>query len=189
MMVRRQERSSMKTKWFRVSFIAQVALALYFQIIQWFPLGKWNYQPGFDPLVSRALHGGIDIQDIAFVGLFALPVLVFWFALARGLIWIMWVGLLGYLGWLAMEIRTWWIAYIFGASDTWMSVYHRVFSQSVKILPSFGRHLAPYGLHLVLQVLLVLVVLSTFLGLIDHRRARIQAQNSKWKNGTSKHLR
>jgi hypothetical protein len=169
----------MKTKWLRVSFIAQVVLALYFQIVQWIPLGKWNYQPGFDPLVVQAFHGRIDIQDIAFVGVFTLPVLVFWFARGRGLIWIMWVGLLGYVGWLAMEIQTWWIAYIFGASDTWMSVYQRVFSQSVKLLPSFGRHLAPDGLHFVLQVLLAVVVLSTLLGLVDHRRAGIQAQKSK----------
>jgi hypothetical protein len=161
----------MKTKWLRVSLAAQVTLALYFQIIQWFPLGKWNYQPGFDPLVVQALRGSIDIQDILLVALFALPVLVFWFALARGLIWVMWAGFLGYLAWLALEIRTWWIAYIFGASDDWLSVYQRVFSQSVKILPSFGRHLAPDGLHVVLQLLLVLVVVSTFLGLIDHRRA------------------
>ncbi len=169
----------MKTKWLRLSFIAQVTLALYFQMVQWIPFGKWNYQPGFDPLVVQAFHGSANVQDIALVGLFTLPVLVFWYAWGRELIWIMWVGLLGYVGWLAMEIQTWWIAYIFGASDTWMSVYQRVFSQSIKLLPSFGRHLAPDGLHFVLQVLLAVVVFSTLLGLIDHWRAGNQAQKSK----------
>jgi hypothetical protein len=169
----------MKTKWLRVSIIAQVTLVLYFQVVQWVPLGRWNYQPGFDPLVIQIIHGHIDIQDVGMVGCFILPVFVFWFALWRGLTWIMWVGLLGYLGWLTMEIQTWWIAYIFGASDTWMSVYQRVFSRSVQLLPSFGRHLAPDGMHLVLHMLLATVVLSTLFGLIDHWRARIQAQKSK----------
>lgn len=148
-------------------------------MVQWIPLGKWNFQPGFEPLMIQAFQGRVGIQDVAVVGLFALPVLVFWFARWKELTWLMWLGLLGYSGWLALEIQTWWIAYIFGASDTWMGVYQRVFSQSVQILPSFGRHLAPDGLHLVLQILLVVVVFSALLGLLDLWRDGTRAHSAK----------
>ena len=169
----------MKMQWLRVSLIAQVILALYFQIVQWVPLGRWNFQPGFEPLAAQAFHGHIDIQDLALVGCFLLPALIFRFAWRKGLTWIMWMALLGYLGWLAMEMQTWWVSYIFGASDAWMSIYQRVFSQSIKILPSFGRHLAPDGMHLVLQMLLAIVTVSTLLGLLNRRRSSIQALQSK----------
>ena len=162
----------MKADWLRVSFITQVALAAYFQVVQWIPLGKWNYQPGFEPLIVRTVHRQLAIGDIAAVGVFVLPVLLFWFARRKRIVWLMRVGILGYACWLVLEIKTWWVSYIFGASDAWQEVYQRVFSQSSKILPSFGRHLAPDGLHLVLQVLLVVIVISTALALRTHSRAK-----------------
>ena len=162
----------MKTDWLRVSFITQVALAVYFQVVQWVPLGKWNYQPGFEPLMIRALNRNLEIRDAAGVALFALPVLVFWIARLKRTVWLLWLGLLGYAVWLALEIQTWWTAYLFGASDAWLKVYQRVFSQSTKILPSFGRHLAPDGMHLILQLLLAIIIVSTALALRDLARAK-----------------
>jgi hypothetical protein len=83
----------------------------------------------------------------------------------------MWLGVLGYGSWLALQIKTWWIAYAFGASDSWLRVYQRVFSRSTQLLPSFGRHLPPDGLHLVLHLLLAIVVVFTVLGLLKTSRA------------------
>jgi hypothetical protein len=149
--------------WLRVSLYAQALLAAYFQAVQWLPLGKWNYQPGFSPLLLQAGRG-LTLQDVLLVGLFALPLAIFWLAFAKRLRWLMAIGLVFYSVWLALEIKTWWVSYALGASDSWAAVYQRVFSQSTQLLPSFGRHLPPDGLHIVLQILLAASVASGVAG-------------------------
>ncbi len=152
--------------WLRASLFAQAILALYFQVIQWLPLGGWNYQPGFTPFGVEVIHGRAAWQDFLLLGAFTVPFLLFWFAYARGLRWLMTLGILGYGIWLALQVKTWWVAYAFGASDARARVYERVFSHSTQVLPSWGRHLPPDGMHLVLQLLLVAVVGCGVLGLV-----------------------
>jgi len=161
-------------KWLRVSFISQGTLAAYFQAVQWIPLGKWNYQPGLEPLLTQALGGTLGVKDVLLVALFTFPFFVFWIAWRNGWTWIVWIGVIGYLSWLSMELNTWWIAYIFGASDAWMSVYQRVFSQSTNFLPSSGRHLPPDALHVVLHILLFTIVFSTIFGLLKRHSVERQ---------------
>jgi hypothetical protein len=158
-------------KWLKASLFSQAILALYFQVIQWLPLGRWNYQPGFTPFGVQVIHGNATGQNFLLLAAFIMPFLVFWVAYSRGLRWLMWLGVLGYGSWLALQIKTWWIAYAFGASDSWLRVYQRVFSRSTQLLPSFGRHLPPDGLHLVLHLLLAIVVVFTVLGLLKTSRA------------------
>lgn len=152
--------------WLRASLVAQVSLALYFQVIQWLPLGRWNYQPGFTPLGVQAIQGRATAQDLLLMAAFVVPVAVFWFSFSKGMRWLMWICTLGYAIWLALQVKTWWVAYAVGASDSWVQVYRRVFSQSTQVLPSFGRHLPPDGMHLVLQVLLTAVVVLAAVGLV-----------------------
>jgi hypothetical protein len=158
-------------KWLKASLFSQAILALYFQVIQWLPLGRWNSQPGFTPFGVQVIHGNATGQDFLLLAAFVMPFLVFWVAYSRGLRWLMWLGVLGYGFWLALQIKTWWIAYAFGASDSWLRVYHTVFSRSTQLLPSFGRHLPPDGLHLVLHLLLAIVVVFAVLGLLKTSRA------------------
>jgi hypothetical protein len=153
-------------KWLRVSLLFQAMLALYFQLIQWLPLGSWNYQSGFSPLGVEAMQGRAAASDILLVTAFMTPFVVFWFAYSRNLRWLMWSAALGYAIWLALQVKTWWVAYAFGASDSWMAVYRRVFSHSTQLLPSFGRHLPPDGMHLLLHVLLMAIVVSAGVGLL-----------------------
>jgi hypothetical protein len=153
-------------RWLRASLLSQAILAFYFQLIQWLPLGNWNYQPGFTPLGVEAIQGRASAQDILLVGTFMAPFLLFWFAYSRGLRWLMWICAAGYAIWLTLQVKTWWVAYALGASDSWMKVYQRVFSHSTQLLPSFGRHLPPDGMHLVIHVLLVVVVVSAVIGLV-----------------------
>ena len=153
-------------RWLRASLIAQGTLTAYVQLIQWVPLGRWNYQPGFTPFAVEVIHGSAAPLDFLLLASFTLPWLVFWLAYSRRLAWLMGICTLGYATWLALQIRTWWIAYAFGATDSWMRVYERVFSQSTQLLPSFGRHLPPDGLHLVLQALLAVVVGCAIVGLV-----------------------
>lgn len=85
----------------------------------------------------------------------------------------MWVGAVGYGVWLYLQIQTWWVPYLFGASEHWQEVYNRVFSHSTKILPTFGNHLAPDAMHLTIQLLLFVIVISSIVGLVQlHRRKR-----------------
>ncbi len=156
--------------WLRASLIVQAILALYFQLIAWLPLGHWNYQPGFVPLGVEAAQGHASAQDILLTAAFAVPFLVFWLAYTKGWRWPMWIGTLGYASWLALQIKTWWVAYAFGASDSWVRIYQRVFSQSTQLLPSSGRHLPPDGMHLVIQLLLAATVVSAVVGLLQAGR-------------------
>lgn len=146
--------------WWRISFLAQVILAAYFQLNVWLPLGKWNFQPGFQPLLLQAAGGTLAVEDVALALGFALPLFLFIPAYRRRRVWLAAIAFAGYGVWLALQVQTWWVAYIFGASDAWIRTYDRVFSQSTRILPSFGRHLPPDGMHSVLQVLLLVVVIS-----------------------------
>ncbi len=153
-------------RWLRFSLYSQAILAGYFQVIQWLPLGRWNYQPGFTPLGVDAIHGRATVQDVLLMVAFMVPFAAFWFAYSTGLRWLMWICTLGYAIWLALQIKTWWVAYVFGANESWERVYQRVFSQTTQLLPSWGRHLPPDGMHLVLQLLLTAVVLPAVFGLL-----------------------
>ena len=160
----------MDRHWLRISLVAQILLAAYFQLVVRVPLGGWNYQPGSAPLLSQWSDGALSAEELLGSLLFLLPVVLFSIAFWRRYRWLMWVGLVGYSVWLILQIKTWWIAYLFGASDAWFATYQRVFSASTKVLPSFGRHLAPDGLHFVLQILLTATVVSLFLGLLASLR-------------------
>ena len=156
-------------KYLRLSLATQFLLAVYFQIINWFPLGHWNYQPGFVPLINSP---AIEIGDVGGLSLFVLPFLLFALAYRRNWKWLLWVGVVGYAGWLYLQIQTWWVPYLFGASLRWQEVYHRVFAYSTKILPSFGNHLAPDAMHLTIQLLLLVIVASLIVGLLQIQRSK-----------------
>lgn len=158
-------------KYLRISLATQFLLAAYFQVINWFNLGPWNDQPGFVPLFSSIISGKIELGDVGVVCLFLLPFLLFSLAYWRSWKWLMWVGVAGYAGWLCLQIQTWWVPYLFGATDHWKETYSRVFAHSTKILPSFGNHLAPDAMHLTIQMLLSVIVTSSIVGLVQLRRS------------------
>jgi hypothetical protein len=153
----------------RISLAAQLLLAIYFQMIIWFSLGLWNYQPGFVPLLSS---DKIKLGNIVMVNAYLLPFLIFSFAYWRQWKWLMWAGTIGYGVWLYLQFQTWWIPYLFGASPHWQEIYNRVFAHSTKILPSFGNHLAPDAMHLTIQLLLIIIVISSTVGLVKLQRRK-----------------
>src|ERR1700693_3505948 len=124
-------------KYLRISLATQFLFAIYFQVINWFPLGSWNDQPGFVPIFHSVISGKIEWGDIGILSMFLLPFLLFALAYWRRWNWLMWIGVAGYAIWLCLQIQTWWVPYLFGASGHWQEVYHRVFAHSAKILPSF----------------------------------------------------
>ena len=176
-------------KWLRASLVAQAVLACYFQAVQWLPLGDWNIQcpsgdeiacglgnqglsvPGFQPLSVLALEGRLSARDAIYCAGFTLPFWIFWFACSKGLRWLMWMQVAFYSVWMALQMG-WWVRYAYGMTDSQVERYQRVFGRSIQLLPSFGRHLPPDGLHLVLQMLLAAVLVSALRGLSGLRSAR-----------------
>jgi hypothetical protein len=163
-------------KYLRISLVTQVLLAIYFQMINWFSLGRWNDQPGFVPFFSSLISGMAEWGDIGILVAFLLPFSLFLLAYWRKWNWLMWAGTLGYAVWLYLQIQTWWIPYLFGASEHWQEVYHRVFAHTTKILPSFGNHLAPDAMHLTIQLFLLVIVASLLIGLVQLQRSKKSVQ-------------
>jgi|ERR1035438_740000 hypothetical protein len=163
-------------KYLRISLATQFLLAVYFQLFNWFSLGSWNFQPGFVPLFNSVVSGKIKWGDVGILGVFLLPFLLFALAYWRRWNRLMWVGAIGYTVWLYLQVQTWWIPYLFGASEQWDEIYHRVFAHTTKILPSIGNHLAPDAMHLTIQLLLLVIVISTIVGLVQIQRSKKSAK-------------
>lgn len=162
--------------WVRASLVAQLVLAAYFQAILWFPLGAWNDQPG-QRLLEVARNGHAPIA-VGFALVFLLPVLMFAFALWKRWFWLIWLGVIGYGVWAALQIQSWWVPWIFGADERALrnqQFLHRTF----KIFPSSTSYPAPDGMHFVLDLLLFFVVVTALIGLLRRshgERLAVQAR-------------
>ena len=177
-------------RWLRSSLLVQAALAFYFQIIQWLPLGRWNYQPehiGANPLsnlplLSLAQEGRLNAGDVLLVLAFLAPFLSFCVGYLMNLRWFMWLQVVPYSIWFLVEM-SWWVMYAVGYTDAQADRYRRVFSQATQLLPAIGRHLPPDGVHLVLHVLVALALASVILGLKKTQRATAQLAESRRTTG------
>lgn len=127
---------------FAISTAAQIVLLLYFELIEWVNLFPWN----------DIRHGngqaGLDI----FLGVVLLAGTI---ASVRRWKPLLWVAFVVYVIWMALQIVSWWVPYIRGASAGWQQVYLHNFSQTIQWLPRSGTHLPPDAAHLVLQVLIL----------------------------------
>jgi hypothetical protein len=103
---------SCSMKWLRISLVIQIILATYFQAVLWFPLGSWNDQPG--KRLITLLGEGHALAVLSFALAMLLPVLLFALSLWKRWVSLMWVGLMGYGVWAALQIQSWWIPWIFG---------------------------------------------------------------------------
>lgn len=132
------------------------------QLISWVPLGRWNFQPCCPSGVVQLRAGTLTPGDALTVIAFILPLLLFWIGLTRGWPVLMWIAFAAYAIWLGLQLFTWWPPYLFGASAHWAAVYARAFAQATQVLPRWGTHLPPDAMHLVLQILLVGSVISSW---------------------------
>ena len=127
----------------RHAAIAIAVLGVYLQVVEWVDLGPWN--------TFVAGSNGQAQADI----LFAILTVVLVAALWRG-------GRVATLGavmatgaWAVLQIATWWIPYLQGASNAWQRTYARWFADNVQVLPGDATHLPPDANHLVLQILIL----------------------------------
>src|ERR1019366_4803690 len=143
--------------------VLQIMLAAYFQVMLWFPLGSWNDQPG-----KRLMTLLIEGQAVAVVGFalaMLLPVLLFALGMWKRWIGLIWLGLVGYGAWAALQIQSWWIPWIFGADERALK-NQRVLQRTYKIFPSSIGHPAPDAMHFVLDALLFSTVVTVAFGLL-----------------------
>jgi hypothetical protein len=144
----------------------QLVLAAYFQVVLWLPLGAWNDQPG--KRLIELLGEGHAPAVLGFALAMLLPVALFALAAWKRWIWLMWLGLAGYGVWAALQIRSWWIPWIFGANQRALD-NQRFLARTYKLFPSSTGHPAPDGMHFVLDLLLFSVVLTLAVGLLETR--------------------
>jgi len=97
---------------------------------------------------------------LAFV---TLPAVLFWIAYLRKSVWFAAPALTLDVAWLAMQIQSWWLPYIVGTDRGWQLAYAK--GPTTKVLPSFGHHVAPDGMHFMIHVLLVAALVTGLAGL------------------------
>lgn len=148
---------SSSMKWLRLSLVIQIILAGYFQLVLWLPLGAWNDQPG--KRLITLLSEGQALAVLGFAFAMLLPVLLFALALWKRWFWLMWVGLMGYGVWAALQIQSWWIPWIFGADQRALD-NQKFLQKTYKIFPSSIGHPAPDAMHFVLDLLIFLAVVT-----------------------------
>jgi hypothetical protein len=109
------------------------------------------------------------------LALVALPAILFWIAYRRSSVWYAASALAVDAFWLWMQIRSWWIPYIFGTTVQWQIDYSN--GPTTKILPSFGNHIARDGMHLGIDILLAGAMIA---GVVAIRQiAAMRAEASK----------
>jgi hypothetical protein len=160
-------------KWLRASLVLQIILAAYFQVMLWFPLGSWNDQPG--KRLITLLREGQAVAVVGFALAMLLPVWLFALGMWKRWIGLIWLGLVGYGAWAALQIQSWWIPWIFGADERALN-NQRVLQRTYKIFPSSIGHPAPDAMHFVLDVLLFSAVVTVALGLLKTGRGFVVAE-------------
>ena len=132
---------------FHFAVAAQVVLLAYLQVIEWVEMFPWND-------VRRG--NGQEVLDVVIGVVMAAFILATWRRWRLGIV----LGLLFYVAWLVLQVQTFWVPYIFGASERWARIHARNFSETVQWLPRWENHLPPDASHFVLQILLVVALIA-----------------------------
>lgn len=93
----------------------------------------------------------------------SLPAIMFWVAYKRSSFWFGVAALTVDVVWLTLQIQSWWVPYVLGTNTKWRLEYAR--GSTTKLLPSFGHHVAPDGMHLVISMLLIAALVTGIAGL------------------------
>jgi len=138
-------------RWFKAAVALQVLLLAYWLAMQVLDLLPWNdlasRPEGYDLRRVVAINA---LSQLAFMGLFAL-----------GLRLLAAVSVVFYAGYLALQLWKWWPPYLFGADEAWQERYAASFARTLKLLPTYGSHLAPDAQHLALHLIMLATLVAT----------------------------
>jgi len=139
--------------------LAVAALALYLQATEWINLYPWND--------IRAGNGQEQTDIIIALVTAGLVAALWWGGRIAALLA---TALMGIWGWL--QVSSWWIPYIAGATPQWKRIYAKWFAGGVHILPKTENHLPPDANHLVLHILILIAFVLSLAALVASFRRR-----------------
>lgn len=132
-------------RWFKAALLLQLLLLASWLVTEVIDLPPWN------DLAARPADYGLRaslaanaLQQLAYIAMFVL-----------GVRWLAALSVVGYGLYLVQQLWVWWLPYLMGADAEWQATYARLFSRTLKLLPSDSLHLAPDAQHLTLQVLIL----------------------------------
>lgn len=150
------------TKWRWIAATATAVMLAYFVVTNHVPLYPWN---NLDEAGSQWLS---TLNALIPFGIYAAG-----FALGRH--WPMLIGVVHSYIWVLLQIRQWWIPYLFGETPLHSSFGWYVehgYDDTVSILPAIGSRPVPDAQHLVLELLSLVVVVTMTTAFVKHRRQR-----------------
>jgi hypothetical protein len=131
-----------------VSTVAGVNTAVlggYIVATDWVPIRRWNDNIRVDAIqgrvVSSLVHGTL-------CGLFSVANFLRWH-------WVILAGAVWFAVLLTLELRNWWLPYLFGVEgEITAEVYRRSYATNLRFLPQRGEHaVVPDAQHVVMQLL------------------------------------
>jgi hypothetical protein len=158
--------------WTTLAVVAQIAMLGYFVVVNHVDLYPWNNLRSVTAELPSTLAGVI-------------PFSLYSIAFARRVPWGMLIGMVHSYIWLALQIRQWWIPYLFGPtplhhSFDWYTEHG--YAETIKVLPPIGDHPIPDAQHLVLQLLSLIAVVTMTTAYFKTWQARPAAERSALSN-------
>ena len=136
----------------RAAMALQILLLVYHQVTTLFDFYPFNG--------VRFYTAKEQWQECAVNGiLMVLPIIGFGSRITH----LMRFGAVYYFVLLAVELKIWWVPYLFGASEKWRRDHGRIHAGTVTVLPPIKSHPIPNLEHLILQALTVLTAIATLL--------------------------
>jgi len=145
---------STQTSWIRTAIASQLLMLIYFTIDNHVSLYPWNNLRSPVAELPSTLSGWI-------------PFLLIMLAFAFRVRWGMLAGTIYTYVWLLLQIRQWWIPYLFGPTRlhrnfSWY--YEHGYTETLKVLPPIGDHPIPALQHMFLQLLSLVVAVTATIG-------------------------
>lgn len=148
--------------WSRIAAISIITMLAYFVITNHINLYPWNNLDEAGSQLSSTLTGLIPFS------IYALAFLFRWR-------WIMLIGTVHSYIWLLLQLRQWWLPYLFGStplhrSFDWFTEHG--YEDTVSFLPAIGNRPVPDAQHIVLELLSLLVVITTTVAYLKLRERK-----------------
>lgn len=166
-----ERRASRRWRWITTAAIA--VMLSYFTVTNHVDLYPWSNLQDAGSQFSSTLTGLIPF------GIYAI-------AFAAGFRWLMLVGTVHSWIWLALQLRQWWLPYLFGETflhDSFAWYVDNGYDETTSFLPERGDRPVPDAQHVVLEILSLLVAVSATVALVRawrEARSPAQVQVSRW---------
>ena len=142
--------SSSNSSLIKAAFLLQLLLLIYLQVIEWVDLFPWN---------DIRKGNGQEILDIALGGIIIVALYSTYRLWRLGI----WIAILTYIIWFVLQIMTFWIPYISGASEQWVKIHKANFTDTIQWLPTYDNHLPPDASHFLLQFIILVSLIAVIM--------------------------